>query len=91
MCLIRACAVRDILTNKQYARCFVESFGWYQNENSVFITMEYIPLGDLQDYMSATFLEMEVQQISYQLLEGLSFMHENGFAHRDLKPGVSSP
>jgi serine/threonine protein kinase len=53
--------------------------------------MEYLPLGDLQHYMSTTFPEMEVQQISYQLLEGLSFMHENGFAHRDLKPGVSSP
>jgi len=30
----------------------------------------------------------EVQQLAYQILEGLDQMHQNDFAHRDLKPGV---
>ena len=55
--------------------------------------MEYFPLGDLQSHMSETeepLAEREVQQISFQILEGLKFMHENGFAHRDIKPAVST-
>jgi serine/threonine protein kinase len=69
--------------------CFVKSFGWYENHESVFIAMEYFPLGDLQNYLSLPLAEKEVQQITSQVLEGLSFMHDNGFAHRDLKPTVS--
>lgn len=48
--------------------------------------MEYFPLGDLQDHLSHSLPETEVQQIAFQIVEGLSFMHLNGFAHRDLKP-----
>ncbi|VUC36619.1 unnamed protein product [Clonostachys rosea] len=48
--------------------------------------MEYMENGDLQEYLSVPFPEAEVKEIASQLLEGLSFMHENGFAHRDLKP-----
>jgi serine/threonine protein kinase len=55
----------------------------------VFIAMEYFPLGDLQNYLSSPLSEKEVKQIASQILEGLSFMHDNGFAHRDLKPTVS--
>jgi hypothetical protein len=53
--------------------------------------MEYFPLGDLQKFMRdrPPFPEDETRQIVQQLLEGAEFMHENGFAHRDLKPGVS--
>lgn len=53
--------------------------------------MEFFPNGDLQDYLSkkTTIPEAEVQQITYQVLEGLSFMHHENFAHRDLKPSVS--
>lgn len=50
--------------------------------------MEYLPLGDLQKYMVQPFAEDEAQQITLQLLEGLDFMHSDGFAHRDLKPQV---
>jgi serine/threonine protein kinase len=54
--------------------------------------MEFLPHGDLEDYLSKTqtLPESEVEQIAFQVLEGLNSMHENGFAHRDLKPSVSS-
>jgi serine/threonine protein kinase len=68
--------------------CFVESFGWYENDRSVFIAMEYFRNGDLQKYMKDTFSEVEVCDIALQLSEGLAFMHSNHFAHRDLKPAV---
>jgi serine/threonine protein kinase len=53
--------------------------------------MEYLPFGDLRNYLSGVspLREAEAQQVTFQILEGLSFMHENGFAHRDLKPSVS--
>jgi hypothetical protein len=50
--------------------------------------MEYFPLGDLQKYMTQLFREREAQQITFQLLESLDFMHSNGFTHADLKPQV---
>lgn len=52
--------------------------------------MEYLPHGDLEQYLSGTppLLEEAAGDVVYQILEGLSYMHENRFAHRDLKPGV---
>lgn len=53
--------------------------------------MEYCPLGDLYHYLSSvpSLPVVEVQELTRQILEGLYEMHENGFAHRDLKPKVS--
>jgi serine/threonine protein kinase len=51
--------------------------------------MEYLPDGDLHKYLNSSIPEKEGQQIISQVLEGLDFMHKNGFAHRDLKPAVS--
>jgi serine/threonine protein kinase len=75
-------------SHEKYERCFVRSFGWYESGQSIFIAMEYFPFGDLQNFLSSPLPELEVQQITFQLLEGLGYMHENGFAHRDLKPSV---
>ncbi|RDL30227.1 uncharacterized protein BP5553_10505 [Venustampulla echinocandica] len=73
----------------RYQRWFVKSFGWYEVSSSIFITMEYCRHGDLHHYLSnrRSLPAAEAQQLTYQILEGLHHMHENDFAHRDLKPG----
>ncbi|KAJ5952990.1 uncharacterized protein N7479_011403 [Penicillium vulpinum] len=76
----------------EYERCFVKSFGWYQNKASLFIAMEYLELGDLQDYLNdknQPLPESEARDIMSQILEGLDLMHDNGFTHRDLKPNIA--
>lgn len=55
--------------------------------------MEYFPMGDLQKYLDAhaPLPENDTCQIICQVLRGLSVMHEEGFAHRDIKPKVCEP
>ena len=55
------------------------------------IAMEYIDLGDLRDYLEVERPESEAKAITRQLLEGLLVIHQEGFAHRDLKPEVGPP
>ncbi|KAK5131028.1 hypothetical protein LTR08_001378 [Meristemomyces frigidus] len=75
------------LFEEDYEDYFVKSFGWYSNDDSIFITLEYLHHGDLQQCLNDSPLpEQEGRSIVFQTLEGVSFMHENRFAHRDLKP-----
>lgn len=75
----------------QYERCFAKSFGWYESPESLFIAMEYYELGDLHTYLDRKppLSECEAREITYQILDGLDLMHDNQFAHEDLKPSVS--
>jgi len=66
----------------------VEFLGWFEDDDSVFLAMEYFPLGTLDRFMSHEIKERDAKVIASQLLEGLTIMHEEGFAHRDLKPQV---
>jgi serine/threonine protein kinase len=52
--------------------------------------MEYCELGDLQGYLSShpPLPERESQEIMFQILEGVRYMHDHAFAHRDLKPAL---
>jgi serine/threonine protein kinase len=74
----------------KYVHCFVQSFGWYDTEDALFITMEYFEHGDLQNYLfhSPPLSEAPAAEVIYQILEGVSYLHENLFSHRDLKPSV---
>lgn len=67
---------------------FVHFLGWYDNTrtDTVFLAMEYFPLGDLESHMIEPFAEDSVKVISTQLLHALATMHAAGFTHRDLKP-----
>lgn len=54
--------------------------------------MEYCRLGDLARFTNreGPFPEKTTGLVARQVLEGIRFMHEINFAHRDLKPGVSN-
>ncbi|KAJ6786525.1 hypothetical protein PWT90_07044 [Aphanocladium album] len=74
-------------SHPNYRHCFVHSYGWYESNDCVFIAMEYLEHGDLQRHLARPLPEHEARLIATQVLEGLRYMHENGFTHRDLKPG----
>ena len=55
--------------------------------------MEYCQLGDLERVIKAhsgKVPETDARDIIQQILLGLEIMHEESFAHRDLKPQVKS-
>ncbi|XTI95272.1 WD40 repeat-like protein [Cenococcum geophilum] len=70
----------------QQAEVFVSFFGWFENDRSIFLAMEYFRNGDLARHIPTISTEDEVRQIATDLLDGLRIMHAEGFAHRDLKP-----
>jgi len=55
--------------------------------------MEYFPKGDLGTYALeyAPLPEDECREIASQILRGLVTMHQERFAHRDVKPQVCNP
>lgn len=52
--------------------------------------MEYIEHGDLSSHLKQPLPEEEARTITFQLVEGLMFLHANAFVHRDVKPKVSA-
>jgi serine/threonine protein kinase len=74
------------------AAVFVEFLGWFEDSDSVYLAMEYIPLGDLEHNVPSRpgqLVEPEIRLITFQILEGLKIMHSESFVHRDLKPKVT--
>ena len=62
--------------------------GLHADNHFVYIFMDYMKLGDLGKYIDFIWEEDDTKLVAQQLLSGLSFMHENGITHRDLKPAV---
>lgn len=58
-----------------------------ENEE-LFFVFEYMD-GNLYELMKnrdRPFQETSIRNIMYQIMQGLAFMHKNGFFHRDVKP-----
>lgn len=68
---------------------FVQSSGWINTPDKVFVTLEYLPMGDLCQYLARNkgpVPEKQVSVIAKQLLQALAILHRLGFVHRDIKP-----
>lgn len=68
------------------SQAFVKFLGWFENDDLVFIAMEYFEKGTLDRFIGEDMTENDARVITVQLLEGLEIMHNEAFAHRDLKP-----
>lgn len=76
----------------QHRHLFVEFYGWYENQNDIFLAMEYIPYGDLGDYIKDEgTARPHAREMTKQILEALVVLHAEGICHRDLKPQVRLP
>lgn len=75
----------------KFAEHFVRSSGWYEGPDSLYLAMEFCARGDLRAYIvdNGALPEVEAKTVTRQILVGLAHMHEEKFAHRDLKPAVS--
>ena len=67
----------------------MEFLGWFDDNDSIFLAMEYFANGVLKKYITGQIQEQDAKIISVQLIRGLEIMHREGFTHRDLKPEVS--
>lgn len=65
---------------------YLKSF--YEDIDNYYLVMEYVPGGDLMDFVAANGAigEDATQVITKQILEGISYVHKMGISHRDLKP-----
>ena len=59
-----------------------------EDEKNYYIIMEYCEKGELFDYIveKERLNPTEASMFFYQLINGVSYIHKQGFAHRDLKP-----
>lgn len=66
----------------------VQYIGYHDYVDHLYIIMEYVPCGDLQNYLSKhTYLpEAESKIMSRQVLEALRYLHSKQITHRDIKP-----
>lgn len=44
----------------------------------------------MKERRKVPFAEQTIKQYTYEMLDGLAYMHKHGFFHRDMKPGILS-
>ena len=77
------------LTCRQH-EWFVKFNSTYEDTHYMYISMEYIPMGDMSQSFADDYRwnESDTKVVIKQLLHGLAVMHKEGITHRDLKPEV---
>ena len=61
---------------------------WYETRNHLWIVFEYCPGGDLFKLLEEDkkLPEKTIKKFAFELVEGLSYLHQNGIIYADLKP-----
>ncbi|KAK3312843.1 kinase-like domain-containing protein [Apodospora peruviana] len=87
--LEREVAVMKQSSGPRYEAYLTQFLGQSIQRNLAFVFMEYLPFGDMAQYVegNARFLsEDEAMTITRQVLSCLQLMHDSGYVHRDIKP-----
>ncbi|KAL8716434.1 MAG: hypothetical protein Q9220_000341 [cf. Caloplaca sp. 1 TL-2023] len=80
--------VENLIVLSQYPNFFVKIFGWWEDDKSIFLPVEYFEASDLSRSRDYIRNEGEIQTIAKQLAVGLQQMHSLGIIHRDIKPQI---
>ena len=65
----------------------VQTFDIFDEEEYIYVVMEYLPGGDMFDYLAKRKVlpEYEAKTFIYQLLRALEYLHRRKIVHRDIK------
>ena len=65
----------------------IRLYGAVREENKLNIFVEWMPGGSVAQLLDkhGAFNEMVVLRYTYQILQGLEYLHNRGILHRDLK------
>lgn len=82
--LVREIRIHSILDHQNIIKCY----GILQNEESVYILMEYAPEGNLYSKLKEVgkFDEATVAKYTKQVLNAFKYLQDRQILHRDLKP-----
>lgn len=66
----------------------VEYVGYFEDSSHIYVVMEFIEYGDLNNYLNihGPMPEPLTKIAVTQVLHGLKYIHNKGISHRDLKP-----
>ncbi|KAJ9646529.1 Protein kinase protein rad53 [Coniosporium tulheliwenetii] len=69
-------------------RNIVQYVDYVDAKDHIYIIMEYVPCGDLQDYLKENDVlhEAAAKRMAYQILNALAYLHRKNITHRDIKP-----
>lgn len=86
-------AMREIylLSEMSHNKNVVNLIGFQKNEDMMYIFMDFVEGGSIENQIKkyGPIREKLVAKYTYQILKGLSFLHEKGVIHGDLKCRVS--
>lgn len=71
---------------RQFPHHFAYMHGWYEDDDNIFLAIDWFEFGDLSQCVNAQIPEEQAKDITGQLCAGLSAIHQMGLTHRDLKP-----
>lgn len=67
--------------------CFVKLIDFFEDASNVYMCLELCSFGNFYHHIkrNGPLSEYEAGYVMYQLIDGLNYLHNQGFVHRDLK------